>query len=44
MVLALCGWYLAIVTVCASTDVPCPLPTIDLSEMGGEKSICKAGA
>lgn len=28
---ALCGWYLAIITVCASTGVPCPLPIFDLS-------------
>ncbi|KAJ9660516.1 hypothetical protein H2198_002452 [Neophaeococcomyces mojaviensis] len=25
------GWYLAIITVCASTGVPCPLPIFDLS-------------
>ena len=25
------GWYLAIITVCASTGVPCPLPVFDLS-------------
>jgi len=28
---ALCGWYLAIITACASTGVPCPLPVFDLS-------------
>lgn len=29
---AMCmGWYLAIITVCASTGVPCPLPIFDLS-------------
>jgi len=27
----LCGWYLAIVTVCASVGLPCPLPVFDLS-------------
>ena len=27
----LCGWYLAIIAVCASTGVPCPLPTFDFS-------------
>ncbi|KAE9363559.1 GPR1/FUN34/YaaH-class plasma membrane protein-like protein [Stipitochalara longipes BDJ] len=26
------GWYLAIITVCASTGVPCPLPVFDLSQ------------
>jgi len=26
------GWYLAIITVCASTGVPCPLPIFDLSQ------------
>lgn len=25
------GWYLAIITCCASTGVPCPLPIFDLS-------------
>lgn len=25
------GWYLAIITACASTGVPCPLPIFDLS-------------
>lgn len=25
------GWYLAIITSCASTGVPCPLPVFDLS-------------
>lgn len=30
-VAALCGWYLAIITACASTGVPCPLPVFDLS-------------
>ncbi|KAF4629427.1 hypothetical protein G7Y89_g8720 [Cudoniella acicularis] len=25
------GWYLAIITACASTGVPCPLPVFDLS-------------
>lgn len=25
------GWYLAIITSCASTGVPCPLPVYDLS-------------
>lgn len=29
---ALCGWYLAIITACASTGVPCPLPVFDLSQ------------
>lgn len=28
---ALCGWYLAIIQVAASTGVPCPLPVFDLS-------------
>ncbi|KAJ9621877.1 hypothetical protein H2203_006757 [Taxawa tesnikishii (nom. ined.)] len=27
----LCGWYLAIITGCAATGVPCPLPIFDLS-------------
>lgn len=39
-VLGTCGWlmivirnrYLAIITVCASTGVPCPLPIFDLSQ------------
>lgn len=31
IVTALMGWYLAIITVCASTGVPCPLPVFDLS-------------
>lgn len=26
------GWYLAVITVCASTGVPCPLPIFDLSQ------------
>jgi len=30
-VAAIMGWYLAIITVCASTGVPCPLPIFDLS-------------
>ncbi|GAB7352581.1 hypothetical protein MBLNU459_g2965t1 [Dothideomycetes sp. NU459] len=30
-VTALCGWYLAIITSCASTGLPCPLPIFDLS-------------
>jgi uncharacterized protein len=30
-VAAVMGWYLAIITVCASTGVPCPLPVFDLS-------------
>ncbi|KAK5939699.1 hypothetical protein PMZ80_008079 [Knufia obscura] len=30
-VAVLMGWYLAIITVCASTGVPCPLPVFDLS-------------
>lgn len=30
-VAALMGWYLAIITSCASTGVPCPLPVFDLS-------------
>ncbi|KAK4982851.1 hypothetical protein LTR66_009061 [Elasticomyces elasticus] len=30
-VTALMGWYLAIITACASTGVPCPLPIFDLS-------------
>ncbi|KAI9650323.1 hypothetical protein NHQ30_000336 [Ciborinia camelliae] len=25
------GWYLAIITACASTGIPCPLPVFDLS-------------
>ena len=25
------GWYLAVITACASTGVPCPLPIFDLS-------------
>jgi succinate-acetate transporter protein len=29
---AIMGWYLAIITVCASTGVPCPLPIFDLSQ------------
>ncbi|KAK4540377.1 hypothetical protein LTR36_009234 [Oleoguttula mirabilis] len=33
-----CGWYLAIITVCASTGVPCPLPIFDLSTKIGAKS------
>jgi uncharacterized protein len=28
---AIMGWYLAIITVCASTGIPCPLPIFDLS-------------
>jgi len=28
---SLFGWYLAIIAVCASTGVPCPLPIFDLS-------------
>lgn len=28
---SLLGWYLAIIAVCASTGVPCPLPIFDLS-------------
>jgi len=31
-VAAIMGWYLAIITVCASTGVPCPLPIFDLSQ------------
>jgi len=31
MVSCIMGWYLAIITVCASTGVPCPLPIFDLS-------------
>ena len=31
MVAAIMGWYLAIITACASTGVPCPLPIFDLS-------------
>jgi len=31
MVACIMGWYLAIITVCASTGVPCPLPVFDLS-------------
>lgn len=31
-VAALMGWYLAILTVCAATGVPCPLPIFDLSQ------------
>lgn len=31
-VACLMGWYLAIITVCASTGVPCPLPVFDLSQ------------
>ncbi|KAK5133513.1 hypothetical protein LTR08_007650 [Meristemomyces frigidus] len=27
----LCAWYLCIISVCASTGVPCPLPIFDLS-------------
>jgi len=26
------GWYLAIITACAATGVPCPLPIFDLSQ------------
>jgi len=26
------GWYLAIITACAATGVPCPLPVFDLSQ------------
>ncbi|KAK5120730.1 hypothetical protein LTR85_006088 [Meristemomyces frigidus] len=37
-VTALCGWYLAIITVCASTGVPCPLPIFDLSTKFAAKS------
>jgi len=38
-VTALCGWYLAIVTSCASTGVPCPLPIFDMSGMfSGKKA------
>jgi hypothetical protein len=28
---AIMGWYLAIITACASTGLPCPLPIFDLS-------------
>lgn len=28
-----CGWYLAIVTACASVGIPCPLPILDLSHV-----------
>lgn len=31
-VASIMGWYLAIITVCASTGVPCPLPIFDLSQ------------
>ncbi|KAK5070434.1 hypothetical protein LTR64_000105 [Lithohypha guttulata] len=31
MVCVIMGWYLAIITACASTGVPCPLPVFDLS-------------
>lgn len=26
-----CGWYLALVTVCEAVGLPCPLPIFDLS-------------
>jgi len=26
-----CGWYLAIITVCETVGIPCPLPVFDLS-------------
>jgi len=32
LVTSIMGWYLAIITVCASTGVPCPLPIFDLSQ------------
>lgn len=32
---SLCGWYLAIITVCASVGLPCPLPIFDLSTKFG---------
>lgn len=31
LVASIMGWYLAIITCCASTGVPCPLPVFDLS-------------
>lgn len=31
LVAAIMGWYLAIITVCASVGIPCPLPIFDLS-------------
>lgn len=27
----ICGWYLALVTVCEAVGLPCPLPIFDLS-------------
>ena len=35
---AIAGWYLAIITVCASVGLPCPLPIFDLSQKFGAKS------
>lgn len=32
LVSVITGWYLAIITVCATTGVPCPLPIFDLSQ------------
>jgi len=32
LVAVLCGWYLAIIQVCASVGIPCPLPVGDLSQ------------
>ena len=26
-----CGWYLALITACEATGIPCPLPVFDLS-------------
>lgn len=40
-VTALCGWYLAILQVCASTGVPCPLPVFDLSTKIGANTEAK---
>lgn len=41
IVILLMGWYLAIITACAATGVPCPLPVFDLSSKvfaGAEKA------
>ena len=27
----ICGWYLALLTVCEAVGLPCPLPVFDLS-------------
>jgi len=32
LVSCICGWYLAIIQVCASVGIPCPLPVMDLSQ------------